>query len=186
MSVLCAIAVDTIAVALTDGVRRVPSLAGLPAELVAPGATFVTLERDGDLLGCVGALEARQPLAVDVAEHALAAAFDDPRLPALTRSDFPAMSIKVSVLSISAPLAAASYDELRACVRPRRDGLTVEVGLRRATLLPSVWPKVRDTDEFLTALWLKAGLRPAEWPRGIVVSRYTTNEECDPGPRPAL
>ena len=186
MSDLCAIAVDVIAIALTEGERRVPALAGLPPELVAPGATFVTLERDGDLLGCVGALEARQPLAVDVAEHALAAAFDDPRLPALTRSDFPEMSVKVSVLSPSARMGAGSYDDVRSSVRPEIDGLTIEVGPRRATLLPSVWPKVRDADEFLGALWSKAGLRPGSWPRGIVVSRYTTTEESDPGPRPAL
>jgi uncharacterized protein len=186
MSELCPIAVDTIAIALTEGVRRVPSLRGLPAELVAPGATFVTLERDGDLLGCVGALEARQPLAVDVAEHALAAAFDDPRLPALTLADYPKMSVKVSVLSPSVPVKVDSYDELRAAVRPGVDGITVEVGSRRATLLPSVWPRVRDADEFLAALWSKSGQRPGVWPRGIAVLRYTATEECDPGPRPAL
>ena len=186
MSALCVIAVDAIAIALTEGERRVPALAGLSPHLVAPGATFVTLERDGDLLGCVGALEARQPLAVDVAEHALAAAFDDPRLPALTRSDFSEMSVKVSVLSPSARIAAESFDKLRASVRPGIDGLTVAVAPRRATLLPSVWPKVRGTDEFLGALWSKAGLRPGSWPRGIVVSRYTTTEESDPGPRAAL
>jgi uncharacterized protein len=83
-------------------------------------------------------------------------------------------------------MAVNSYDDVRASVRPGVDGLTVEVGPRRATLLPSVWPKVRDTDEFLTALWSKAGLQPGSWPRGIAVSRYTTTEESDPGPRPAL
>jgi AmmeMemoRadiSam system protein A len=186
MSALCAIAVDAIAIAFTEGERRAPELAGLPPELVAPAATFVTLERDGDLLGCVGALEARQPLAVDVAAHALAAAFDDPRLPALTHSDFAEMSVKVSVLSPSIRIAAGSYDEVRTSVRPDIDGLTVEVGSRRATLLPSVWPKVRDADEFLAALWSKAGLRPGSWPRGVVMSRYTTTEESDPGPRAAL
>jgi AMMECR1 domain-containing protein len=65
------------------------------------------------------------------------------------------------------------------------NGFTVEAGQRRATLLPSVWPKVRDGDEFLGVLWAKAGLRPGEWPRHIAISRYTTVEQHDPGPRPA-
>ena len=38
------------------------------------GASFVTLTIDSDLRGCIGALEAFQPLAEDVREHAVAAA----------------------------------------------------------------------------------------------------------------
>lgn len=187
MSTLCGIAVDAIAVALTAGVRRTPALDGLDPRLCRPAATFVTLERDDRLLGCVGTLEPRQALAIDVAEHALAAAFDDPRVPPITRLDFPEMTVKVSVLSASTPLAVTSFAELRAGVRPGVDGLTVEAGgVHCATLLPSVWPKVHDRDEFLDALWTKAGLRPRTWPAGIRVSRYTTFEECDSGPRPAL
>ena len=185
MSDLCDIALDAIEVALTDGVRRAPKLDGLPPELRAPAATFVTLERGDRLLGCIGTLDAHQPLAIDVAEHALAAAFDDPRVPPLSREDFPEMSVKVSVLSPSEPLHVSSFDELRATVRAGVDGLTVEVGMYRATLLPSVWSKVRHTDEFLDALWAKAGLRPRVWPPSIRVARYTTVEECDPGPRTA-
>jgi hypothetical protein len=50
-------------------------------------------------------------------------------------------------------------------------------------LLPSVWPKVRDLAEFLDVLWRKAGLAPGTWPGGTRVSRYTTEEFGDPGPR---
>ncbi len=64
-------------------------LDGLDPELCELGATFVTLERNDRLLGCVGTLRAHRPLAIDVAEHALAAAFDDPRLPAVTPATFP-------------------------------------------------------------------------------------------------
>ncbi|MCK7483261.1 MAG: AMMECR1 domain-containing protein [Candidatus Moduliflexus flocculans] len=35
----------------------------------------------GQLRGCIGALEAYQPLADDVREHAVAAALEDPRFP---------------------------------------------------------------------------------------------------------
>lgn len=184
MSELCDIAITTITTALVDGVRCVPRARDLTGRLAAHAATFVTLERDGRLCGCVGALDAHQPLGIDVAEHALAAAFDDPRVPAVTLADLRAMSVKVSVLSASSAIAAQSFSELRRAVRPGADGVTVELGRRsRATLLPSVWEKVPDVDDFLDALWLKAGLRPRTWPAGIHASRYATTEECDPGPR---
>lgn len=188
---LCSIALDAIATALTTGTRRVPPLDACPDDLRAPGATFVTLEDGNRLLGCVGTLDAVQPLGVDVAEHALAAAFDDPRMPALTRADYPVMSVKVSVLSPLEPVGACDYDELRAALRPGIDGISVALGFSknfgaRATLLPSVWPKVRDVDEFLEALWDKAGMAPRAWPSHLLVSRYTTVETCDPGPRAAL
>jgi AmmeMemoRadiSam system protein A len=187
---LCSIALNAIATALTTGRRRLPAVDALPDDLRAPGATFVTLERNGRLLGCVGTLEAVQPLGVDVAEHALAAAFDDPRMPPVNRADYPEMSVKVSVLSPSEPITANDYEELRSLVRPGVDGISITSETprniaARATLLPSVWPKVRGVDEFLDALWTKAGLTPRAWPAGLLVSRYTTTETCDPGPRAA-
>ncbi len=50
-----------------------------PEALRQQRATFVTLNENGDLRGCIGTLEAYQPLISDVAEHAWAAAFQDPR-----------------------------------------------------------------------------------------------------------
>ena len=67
-------------------------------ELRAPGATFVTLERDHALLGCIGTLEPVRPLVGDVGHNAAAAAFSDPRLPPVTCDDYAAMSIEISVL----------------------------------------------------------------------------------------
>jgi AmmeMemoRadiSam system protein A len=180
---LTEIAVAAIAATLSDGTRVPPQLGGLAPELLADGASFVTLERDGRLLGCIGSLEPRQPLALDVADHARAAAFDDPRLPPINIDDFEHMAVKVAVLSPSTPVAARDFAELRAAVRPGVDGITIDAGRHRATFLPSVWAKVRDTDDFLDALWLKAGLRPRSWPGGMTVTRYTTSEVVDPGPR---
>lgn len=189
MSTACDIAIEAIGTALRDGRRTLPSVDDVAARdplLAEPGASFVTLERGETLLGCVGALTARQALGVDIAEHALGAAFDDPRMRAVTCEDFPVMSVKVSVLSPPLPLEVASYDELASRVRPGYDGVTIGAGRRRATLLPSVWPKVRSTDEFLDALWRKAGLPRRAWPRGLAVETYTTVETCDPGPRQLL
>ena len=58
-----------------------PSQESLSTTLVRPRATFVTLRRDDVLLGCIGSIEPRRPLAEDVAANAEAAAFADPRLP---------------------------------------------------------------------------------------------------------
>ncbi|MDZ7731909.1 MAG: AMMECR1 domain-containing protein [Acidimicrobiia bacterium] len=56
------------------GYVRAPDLAAVSAGLREPGASFVTLLRDGRLLGCIGSIEPVRPLAVDVAENAVGAA----------------------------------------------------------------------------------------------------------------
>ena len=184
--VLLDVATDVIGDAVTRRDPRMPDPSDFDAPLQEPRASFVTLERGDQLLGCIGTLMAAEPLVVDVARHALAAAFADPRLPPVTRDDFAEMSVKVSVLTTPEPVRAASFDELVAAVRPGVDGLLVEARRHRATLLPSVWDHVADTDQFLGVLWQKAGLARGAWPAGVAVSRYTTEEFGDPGPRPSV
>jgi uncharacterized protein len=184
--VLLNVATDIIGDAVTSRDPRMPDPSDFEPPLQEPGASFVTLERGEQLLGCIGTLVAAEPLVVDVARHALAAAFADPRLPPVTRDDFAEMSVKVSVLTQPEPVPAASFDELVAAVRPGVDGLLVESGRHRATLLPSVWDHVADTDQFLGILWHKAGLARGAWPAGVTVARYMTEEFGDPGPRPAI
>ena len=57
----------------------------LTPHLKESGASFVTLTVHGDLRGCIGALEPYQALALDVREHAIAAALEDPRFPRVHR-----------------------------------------------------------------------------------------------------
>ncbi len=181
------IAAEAIAVVLRTGRREpVTGLAEfqqLPAALQEPGATFVTLRREQRLLGCVGTMEAYQPLAVDVAVHAVAAAFDDPRVPAVTAADFAAMSIHVSLLGPLEALGAGSLGELLDALRAGVDGLLVQALGRRATFLPSVWEQLPDPEQFVAALWRKAGLPPGHWTHDLVVSRYVVEEFGDEGPR---
>jgi uncharacterized protein len=180
---LLTIAQDTIGHALATGVRRLPDPSDLPPRLLQQGATFVTLRRDGMLLGCIGALEPYQPVGVDVAEHALAAAFDDPRVPPIESEDFVAMTIEVSVLGTLQQLAVHDHQELAEALRVGKDGLLVVAPGHRATFLPSVWESVGDVDEFLAMLWRKAGLWPREWPKGIRVFNYEVDEFAADGPR---
>ena len=52
------------------------------ANLQEHRACFVTLEIGGELRGCIGSLQAHQPLVADLVHNAYAAAFADPLLPA--------------------------------------------------------------------------------------------------------
>jgi uncharacterized protein len=148
----------------------------VPAALWRPGASFVTLRRDGQLRGCIGSLEPRRPLAVDVAENAVASATRDPRFPPVTAEEEAELEIKVSVLTPPEPLEVRSRSELAGAVRPGVDGLLIEAGLHRGTFLPTVWEQLPEVEEFLDHLWVKAGLDPATWPAGLKVARYRSEE----------
>jgi AmmeMemoRadiSam system protein A len=154
--------------------------ADYPESLRPLRATFVTLEIGGQLRGCIGTLEARLPLVQDVAEHAFAAAFEDPRFPPLDPDEFPRLDIHISVLSPPAPLHFRSEDELLDQLRPGVDGLILRLGLRRATFLPSVWDSLPDPYVFLAQLKQKAGLPLGFWSPELQAERYTTEAFGDP------
>ena len=59
--------------------------AGVSPALSAQRASFVTLERDGRLRGCIGSPAPRMSLSRDVATNAVAAGFGDPRFSPLKR-----------------------------------------------------------------------------------------------------
>ena len=136
------------------------------------GATFVTLTRDGDLRGCIGSLEAARPLGADVADNAVAAAFRDPRFPALTREEWPRVRVEVSLLSAPKPMRFADEADLLAQIRVGEDGLILECDGRRATFLPQVWESLPDKRLFLRELARKAGLPDDVRLARCNVSRY--------------
>ncbi len=152
--------------------------------LAAAGASFVTLERHARLIGCIGTLTPQRPLVLDVADHTLAAAFRDPRSPGLEPHHLDELTITVSVLSPLEPLPAGDPIELAAALRPGIDGVLVEAGGRRGTLLPAVWRHVPTAPAFVEALQVKAGFGP-RWPGGVLAHRYTTQtasrRPSDPG-----
>jgi MEMO1 family protein len=147
----------------------------VPERVCLPGASFVSLERDGELIGCIGSLEATRSLWRDVALNARGAAFADPRFPPLTAGELEDTIVKVSVLSDLEPLPV-SRDALLDALRPGVDGLLVEAGDCRGTFLPSVWEKLPSPDRFLDALLAKAELPEGEWPTGSRAWRYTTDD----------
>lgn len=154
--------------------RLTPDPDRYPPSLREPGAAFVTLHRHGKLAGCLGVLASSDPLVVTVAHRACAAAVGDPRFRPVEPDDLPYLDVEVSVLSPAEPIAVHSYASLLAAVHPGVDGVTVESGRHRATLLPSVWHDLPDPEHFVAALWRKAGLHAGEWPSNLTVWRYRT------------
>ena len=153
------------------------------AYLRAPGASFVTLERGGQLRGCIGTVEARRPLYLDVARNAVGA-MNDPRLPPVTLADWPELDVKVAVLTPPTPLPAPDRAALVAALRPGVDGLVLSEGPRRATFLPAVWAKLPDPERFVAALLAKGGW--ARWSDGIEAFRYASVDFTDRSPREPL
>ena len=135
----------------------------LSPNLSEEGASFVTLTLHDDLRGCIGALEAYQPLAADVREHAIAAALEDPRFPPLQESELNRISIEVSRLTAPQKLEYVSSEDLIQKLRPHVDGVVLRHGSRRATFLPQVWEKIPDPQEFLDQLCYKMGVRSNVW-----------------------
>ena len=163
--------------------RPVPGIeVPVSAALTALGATFVTLERGARLLGCIGTLEAVRPLYEDVMTNAYKSAFADPRLPAVTPDDYEAMDVKVSVLSPTEPVAAATREEFVTGLEPGRDGVLLVADGFRATFLPSVWPRVASADEFVDLL-LRKGRASGGWIPGLRAYRYRASEYSQSGPR---
>jgi AmmeMemoRadiSam system protein B/AmmeMemoRadiSam system protein A len=140
--------------------------------LKRPGATFVTLLKDGELRGCIGSLQAARPLAEDVAENAHGAAFRDPRFPALGALEWPQCRVEVSLLGAPTPISFSDEADLVRSIRPGEDGLILEADGRRATFLPQVWQSVPDTRVFLGELLRKAGLPADTALARCTISRY--------------
>ena len=97
-----------------------------------PRALFVTLRNGEALRGCIGTLAPEGDLSRTVPRFALRAAFEDPRFPSLAADELPKCTLEISVLTPPRPL-----DDPEEIVIGR-DGLILEVGGRRALLLPQV------------------------------------------------
>ncbi len=169
---LLRVAGEAIAAGLRDA-RWQPDPADFSTPLREHRASFVTLHIDRRLRGCIGTLEARDPLVVDVARNAWSAASRDARFPPIGMDEFQNVDIHISVLSVPEPVTVGSEAELLALMRPGIDGLTLEEGYRRGTFLPSVWEQLPDPSDFLRQLKRKAGLPDQYWSASLQISRYT-------------
>ena len=146
---------------------------------------FVTLEKGGELRGCIGRPRAVQPAIVALREAARGAATDDPRFPPVAPTELEAITVEVSVLTPPSPLDTDDPAEYQEMVAVGRDGLIVHQNGRSGLLLPQVpvdqgWGPT----EFLDATCRKAGLRPSAWrDPGVSVEQFQAQifAEQEPG-----
>lgn len=142
----------------------------LVPEMQGRAGTFVSLhDSRGNLRGCIGTIEPRQPaVAQEVIQNAISAATRDPRFPPVQPEELEGLDIKVDVLTEPEPID--SMDQLD----PKRYGVIVESGWRRGLLLPDL--EGVDTVEYQVDIAMrKAGIRPDE-PMQLYrfeVKRYT-------------
>lgn len=139
-------------------------------------ACFVTLKLNGRLRGCIGSLQAHQPLAKDIAQNAYSAAFRDPRFPQLTQAELEQVHISISVLTPAKEINFSSEADLLAQLQSGKDGLILQDGGRRGTFLPSVWEQLPEREMFWQHLKQKAGLPVDHWSETVKVFRYFTEE----------
>ena len=142
-------------------------------KLRANGASFVTLEIEGNLRGCVGTLESYQPLVQDIAQNGYAAAFEDNRFESLTVGEYVKLTKYISILSASTEISFLSEEDLLKKIRPGIDGLILMDKGYQGTFLPSVWEELAEPKLFLQHLKLKAGLPKDYWSKTLKVKKYT-------------
>lgn len=148
-----------------------------PLPLQSLGASFVTLRIQGiqgELRGCIGTLEAHQPLVQDVAQNAFNAAFRDPRFAPVNSQEYSLLEIHISVLSQATTINFRSEADLLSQLRPGIDGLILSENCRRSTFLPAVWESLPEAANFFRKLKLKAGFPEDYWSPTLRIERYTT------------
>lgn len=161
---LLRIAREAIAARLANRPYSIPDV---PPALLRPGGAFVTLHRSGDLRGCIGRIDAPDPLAEVVAECAVSAAIRDPRFPPVTRDELPLLQLEISILTPLEPVGDVSEIDVG------RHGLVLRQGFHSGLLLPQVateWGWDRDT--FLAQTCRKAGLPADAWRRGAEIFKF--------------
>lgn len=141
-------------------------LDSFPVPLRTIMASFVTLEIEGRLRGCVGSMMAHRPLITDVIVNAIKAGFEDRRFKPVTARELNAAEVKISVLTKPRLIDPESEADLLQQLVPGETGLIVAEQDKRALFLPSVWSSLSEPRDFLRGLRRKAGLAPDTWSDG--------------------
>jgi len=147
---------ETIKTRLNSG--EIPPLPDLTPVLKERRGAFVTLTKNGKLRGCIGLIRGVRPLAETIREMAVAAAFQDPRFPPLSKNEWPDIEIEISVLTPFSQVKDLSE------IKVGKHGLYIEKGPYSGLLLPQVATEYGwDAKEFLQQTCRKAGLAPKSY-----------------------
>jgi AmmeMemoRadiSam system protein A len=154
--------------ALTAQVNGVPLPPISTLEVLARSVgAFVTLHCRGDLRGCIGHVEADEPLGRVIQRCAVAAGSADPRFSPVVVAELADIEIELSILSPLEPVSTLEDIEIG------RHGLVVEHGWHRGLLLPQVAAEWKwDRAVFVAETCRKAGLPPDAWEHGARIWRF--------------
>jgi AmmeMemoRadiSam system protein A len=153
--------------ALSARVRGEPAPPAPDDLVMLAFGVFVTVHHGSDLRGCLGTLDAREPLAAAVVRLAGDVSHNDHRFEPIEAHEIDDIAIDLSVLT-----PPERVDDPCAIV-VGRDGLIVEYRSRKGLLLPQVAPEQGwDREAFLAHTCLKAGLDSHAWRNGAIIYRF--------------
>jgi AmmeMemoRadiSam system protein B/AmmeMemoRadiSam system protein A len=119
---------------------------------------FVTINKKGQLRGCIGYIEGHGPLHKTIEEMAEAAAFRDPRFTPVKDKELPELELEISVLT---PLK--KINEVND-IQVGKHGIYIKKGWYSGLLLPQVATEYGwDRQTFLEHTCQKAGLPSNAW-----------------------
>jgi AmmeMemoRadiSam system protein B/AmmeMemoRadiSam system protein A len=119
---------------------------------------FVTINKRGQLRGCIGYIEGRGPVYKTIEEMAEAAAFRDPRFIPVTEKELPDLEIEISVLTPLKRITDIHEIEVG------KHGIYIKRGWYSGLLLPQVATEYGwDRNTFLEHTCQKAGLPTNAW-----------------------
>jgi AmmeMemoRadiSam system protein A len=145
--------------AIADAVSFQHSAGGIPQDRVfaEKRGVFVTLHARGRLRGCIGVIEAFEPLGESIARCAANAALRDPRFPPVRVEELPELQIELSLLSPLEPILPEN-------IEIGMHGLLISQGPKRGLLLPQVAVEHKlSRDQLLEETCRKAGLSANAW-----------------------
>jgi len=147
---------------LGEGIKIKPK-EGLPASFDEKRGVFVTLNKHGNLRGCIGYPYPIFKLKEAIIDAAISAAVNDPRFPAVTEEEFTYLTIELTVLTLPQVLNVTPQ-ELPEHVEIGKHGLIVKKGVYQGLLLPQVASDYNwSPEEFLCESCWKAGLPQDAW-----------------------
>lgn len=144
--------------------------------LLEKRASFVTLNLEGKLRGCVGSLVAHKDLLHDVIENAKKSAFSDPRFSQLSYKEFQNITIEISVLTPAVLLHYTNRADLKEKIKPFEHGIILQCENKQATFLPQVWEQIPNFEDFFTHLSKKAGFETSCLDKHPTLYLYTATK----------
>ncbi|KZR70646.1 hypothetical protein PMIT1313_00300 [Prochlorococcus marinus str. MIT 1313] len=170
---LIRITAQTVAYSIKNGHPPAVDIASFSPELQEKRATFVTLNKNGNLRGCIGTVQAYRPLIADVVDNAYKAAVKDPRFSPIELEETSELEISISLLSPFERMTFSDEADFMQQLRQNVDGLIIADQGKRSVFLPQVWESLPEKTEFVGQLKKKAGLPSNYWGDTLQAWRFT-------------